>query len=234
MAINREEITKVIFNGTRIPAKDFTSPAVDGYNDNVAGLRGPEVRCRQGQGSLGQGRRHQPVAGRQDPSVAYNTDGGNKEWIDAVANNLKNNLGIKAEGQPFAKFAEILQPAHRQDPARLHPCRLAGRLPVAVQLPGPAPEDRRQRQLRGVLEPRVRQAPHRRPGRQVHGRRQRQVHQGTGDPASRTSRTCRSGTPPARPSGARTSPTWTPAGTAFCSTTTSPPSSPLNPSSSKS
>ena len=37
MAINREEITKVIFSGTRIPAKDFTSPAVDGYNENVAG-----------------------------------------------------------------------------------------------------------------------------------------------------------------------------------------------------
>ena len=40
--------------------------------------------------------------------IASNTDGGNKEWIDAVANGFKNNLGIQSEIQPFAKFAEVL------------------------------------------------------------------------------------------------------------------------------
>ena len=37
MAINREEVTDVIFNGTRTPATDFTSPIVDGYSDSLEG-----------------------------------------------------------------------------------------------------------------------------------------------------------------------------------------------------
>jgi len=37
MAINREEITEVIFQGTRTPASDFTSPVIDGWTDELEG-----------------------------------------------------------------------------------------------------------------------------------------------------------------------------------------------------
>src|SRR5690606_8163463 len=37
MAINRAEITDVIFQGTRTPASDFTSPVIDGWSDSLAG-----------------------------------------------------------------------------------------------------------------------------------------------------------------------------------------------------
>jgi len=37
MAINREEITDVIFQGTRTPASDFTSPVIDGWSDALEG-----------------------------------------------------------------------------------------------------------------------------------------------------------------------------------------------------
>ncbi|WP_421074504.1 MULTISPECIES: ABC transporter substrate-binding protein [unclassified Microbacterium] len=37
MAINREEITDVIFQGTRTPASDFTSPVIDGWSDSLEG-----------------------------------------------------------------------------------------------------------------------------------------------------------------------------------------------------
>lgn len=37
MAINREEITEKIFNGTRTPAKEFSSPVLPGYNDSIPG-----------------------------------------------------------------------------------------------------------------------------------------------------------------------------------------------------
>src|SRR5690606_4960424 len=40
MAINREAITKVIFEGTRTPASDFSSPVIDGWTDK---LKGAEV-----------------------------------------------------------------------------------------------------------------------------------------------------------------------------------------------
>lgn len=108
MAINREEITKVVFSGTRIPAKDFTSPAVDGYNDNVAGSDVLKFDAAKAKDLWTKAETMSPWPADKTLQLAYNTDGGNKEWIDAVANNLKNNLGIKAEGQPFAKFAEIL------------------------------------------------------------------------------------------------------------------------------
>ncbi len=36
-AINREEVTDKIFNKTRTPAKDFSSPLMPGFNDNIEG-----------------------------------------------------------------------------------------------------------------------------------------------------------------------------------------------------
>ena len=40
-------------------------------------------------------------------TIAYNADGGHQAWVDAVANSVKNTLGIQAEGQPYATFAEL-------------------------------------------------------------------------------------------------------------------------------
>lgn len=108
MAINREEITEVIYSGTRIPANDFTSPAIDGYNDNVAGSEVTKFDAAKAKEAWDKANTISPWPAGKVLQLAYNTDGGNKEWIDAVANNLKNNLGIKAEGQAFAKFAELL------------------------------------------------------------------------------------------------------------------------------
>jgi oligopeptide transport system substrate-binding protein len=108
MAINRDEITKVIFSGTRIPAKDFTSPAVDGYNENVEGSDVLKFDAAKAKEAWEKAEAISPWPADKTLQLGYNTDGGNKEWIDAVANNLKNNLGIQVEGQPFAKFAELL------------------------------------------------------------------------------------------------------------------------------
>ena len=36
-AINREEITDIVFSGTRTPMKDFTSPVIDGYSEDIPG-----------------------------------------------------------------------------------------------------------------------------------------------------------------------------------------------------
>lgn len=38
MAIDREAITDTIFEGTRTPAADFTSPVIDGWSDTLAGV----------------------------------------------------------------------------------------------------------------------------------------------------------------------------------------------------
>jgi oligopeptide transport system substrate-binding protein len=39
--------------------------------------------------------------------IAFNADGGHQEWVDAVANSIKNTLGIGAAGAPQPTFAQI-------------------------------------------------------------------------------------------------------------------------------
>ncbi len=107
-AINREEIAKVVFNGTRTPAKAFAPPVIDGFKDNLKGSEVLKFDAAKAKDLWAQAEKIQPYDGSKPLQIASNTDGGNKEWIDAVANGFKNNLGIQAEIQPFAKFAEVL------------------------------------------------------------------------------------------------------------------------------
>ena len=71
MAINRDEITDVIFQGTRTPATDFTSPVIDGYSDALPGCRGARVQRRRGEG--GRGRKPTPSPRGTAPSPSRTT-----------------------------------------------------------------------------------------------------------------------------------------------------------------
>jgi oligopeptide transport system substrate-binding protein len=107
-AINREEICKVIFNGTRTPAKAFVPPVIEGFEEGIKGSEVLTFDAAKAKDLWEQAEKIQPYDDSKPLQIASNTDGGNKEWIDAVANGFKNNLGIEAEIQPFAKFAEVL------------------------------------------------------------------------------------------------------------------------------
>jgi oligopeptide transport system substrate-binding protein len=107
-AINREEIAKVVFNGTRTPAKAFVPPVIDGFKEGLKGSEVLKFDAAKAKDLWTQAEKIQPYDNSKPLQIASNTDGGNKEWIDAVANGFKNNLGIQAEIQPFAKFAEVL------------------------------------------------------------------------------------------------------------------------------
>ena len=107
-AINREEIAKVVFSGTRTPAKAYAPPVIDGFKGDIPGSEVLTFDPAKAKDLWAQAENIQPYDGSKPLQIASNTDGGNKEWIDAVANGFKNNLGIQAEIQPFAKFAEVL------------------------------------------------------------------------------------------------------------------------------
>ncbi|WP_329489446.1 ABC transporter substrate-binding protein [Kitasatospora sp. NBC_01246] len=103
MAIDRESITKTIFSGTRKPADDFINPIIPGYR----------------QGALGDAAKYDPAKAKalfaqagglpgNTLEIGYNADGGHKEWIEAVGNQLKANLGIEVTFKPFEKFGAIL------------------------------------------------------------------------------------------------------------------------------
>jgi oligopeptide transport system substrate-binding protein len=105
MAINRDQITKVIFNGTRTPASDFTSPVINGWSDSLQGadvLKFDEANAKD---LWAHADANSKWSGTFES--AYNSDGGHQPWVDAVANSLKNTLGIDAAGKPYVDFATL-------------------------------------------------------------------------------------------------------------------------------
>ncbi len=105
MAINRDEITKVIFQGTRTPASDFTSPVIDGWSDKLAGSEVLQFNPEEAKKKWAEADKISPWSGKFQ--IGYNSDGGHQEWVDAVTNSIKDTLGIDASGAPYATFQEI-------------------------------------------------------------------------------------------------------------------------------
>lgn len=104
-AINREEITEVIFQGTRTPASDFTSPVIAGWSDSVPGSEVLAFDPEKAKELWAQADAIAPWSGKFE--IGYNADGGHQAWVDAVANSIKNTLGIDAAGAPSPTFAEF-------------------------------------------------------------------------------------------------------------------------------
>lgn len=105
-AIDREEITEKIFEGTRSPSTDFSSPLMPEYREDIPGSEVLEFDADEAKRLWAEADEIQPFTGKF--VVAYNGDGpGNKEWVEALTNQLKNNLGIQAEPKAYATFAEL-------------------------------------------------------------------------------------------------------------------------------
>ncbi|WP_066916607.1 peptide ABC transporter substrate-binding protein [Mycobacterium interjectum] len=102
-AVNREQICQRIFMGTRTPSRDFTARSLPGFEPNLPGndvLNFDPDRARQ---LWAQANAVSAWGGQY--AIAYNADAGNQEWVDAVANSVKNVLGIDAVGAPQPTFA---------------------------------------------------------------------------------------------------------------------------------
>lgn len=105
MAFDRKQITEKIFFGTRTPASDFTSPVIDGWSDKVPGSEVLQYNPEKAKQLWAEADKISKWDGTFQ--IAYNSDGGHQEWVDAVTNSLKNNLGIDASGAPYPTFAQI-------------------------------------------------------------------------------------------------------------------------------
>ncbi len=105
-AINRAEITDVIFQGTRQPAEDFTSPVIAGFDpEGIEGSDVMEYDVDKAKELWAQADAINPWSGTFQ--LAYNADGGHQEWVDATVNSIKNALGIDAVGLPYPDFAGL-------------------------------------------------------------------------------------------------------------------------------
>ncbi|MFE6895160.1 ABC transporter substrate-binding protein [Streptomyces sp. NPDC057694] len=108
MAIDRKQITETIFQNTRTPATDWTSPVLGAAGGFKEGLCGSACHydpteakklIKEGGGLPG-----------GQLKITYNADtGSHKEWVDAVCNSINNVLGDDKAcvGNPVGTFADF-------------------------------------------------------------------------------------------------------------------------------
>jgi len=108
MAIDRKTITEKIFQGTRTPATDLTSPVLGAAGGYQAGLAGAATTYDPAKA------RELIKAGGGIPgghlTIGYNADSGShKSWVDAVCNSINNVLGDNKAcvGAPTGTFADF-------------------------------------------------------------------------------------------------------------------------------
>lgn len=108
MAINRDQITNQIFQKTRTPASDWTSPVLGEEGGFKKGLCGPACEYDKAEAKKlieeGGG-----IPGGQ-LKISYNADtGSHKEWVDAVCNSINNVMGNNKAcvGGPVGTFADF-------------------------------------------------------------------------------------------------------------------------------
>ncbi|MER6192748.1 ABC transporter substrate-binding protein [Streptomyces cyaneofuscatus] len=108
MAINRKQITDQIFQKTRTPATDWTSPVLGEDGGFKEGLCGKECTYDKAAAKKlideGGG-----IPGGQ-LKLSYNADtGSHKEWVDAVCNSINNVMGNNKAcvGGPIGTFADF-------------------------------------------------------------------------------------------------------------------------------
>lgn len=106
MSINRKQITDKIFDGTRTPAKDFTSPVISGWNGDLEGSDVLDYNPSEAKKLWAQANEMSPYD--ETLTIQYNADGGHEAWVTAVTNSISNTLGIKAEGKAVPTFQEAL------------------------------------------------------------------------------------------------------------------------------
>jgi len=105
-AINREEITEKIFEGSRVPAEDFATSLFPGYTKDIPGSEVLDFDAAEAKKLWAEADAISKFDGAF--TLAYNGDGpGNKEWVEAVVNQVGTNLGIEAKPKAYATFKEL-------------------------------------------------------------------------------------------------------------------------------
>lgn len=106
-ALNRQELIDAVLHGEGTPAKEFTAPSLDGYPESLKGSENFEFDAEAARQLWARAEEIDPWETDKPFELAYNTDGGNKDWVDAVCHQIANALGITAQGKSYATFKEL-------------------------------------------------------------------------------------------------------------------------------
>jgi oligopeptide transport system substrate-binding protein len=102
LAVDREAIVDAVFNGTREPARSVISPVVEGSRPDACQYCDPDPeRANQLLDEAGFDR-SQPV------ELWFNAGAGHDEWVQAVGNQLRENLGVEYTLRGDLDFSQYL------------------------------------------------------------------------------------------------------------------------------
>ena len=108
MAIDRQAITEAIFQGTRAPAYGAVSPVVDGAREDACQYCKFDPQAAKDLLAQTGFDVSQPV------NLWFNSGAGHDEWVEAVGNQLRTNLGIEYSLQGQLDFSEYLPTAEEK------------------------------------------------------------------------------------------------------------------------
>lgn len=113
MAIDREAITKTIFEGNRQPVAGYGVPKVPGWTDGACGdlcEHNPEEAKRLFTESGYTGK----------IEITSNADGGHKEWIEAACGQITEALGAECVFAPVQAFGEIREKINAKEMTQIY------------------------------------------------------------------------------------------------------------------
>ncbi|WP_371617741.1 ABC transporter substrate-binding protein [Streptomyces sp. NBC_00454] len=104
MAIDRDTITKTVLQGTREPATGWVAKGVLGYTPNATGdvtkFDPAKAKALIAEGG---------GVPNNEIFIQFNSDGGHKEWVEAVCNSITQATGVKCTGDAKPDFQADLQ-----------------------------------------------------------------------------------------------------------------------------
>ena len=104
-AIDRAQIAKVIFRGTVQPSTDFTASVLPGHSAAIPGVDGIAF---DPEGAKALWARADAISKYDGVfTIGYNADASHQRWVEAMANYLRKNLGIRAEGKAYPTFKDF-------------------------------------------------------------------------------------------------------------------------------
>ncbi len=107
-AIDRQLIIDKVYSGGKVKADDFTAPVLEGYKADIPGKEVTDFDADAAKKLWDEADAISEWKSGDEFFVGYNVDGaGNKEYVEAVVNQLKSNLGINAVAKPFSSFKEL-------------------------------------------------------------------------------------------------------------------------------
>lgn len=107
VAINRQQIINVVLNGLGKPAVDFLAPPIQGYSSSLKGVENLKFSASRAKQLWEKANKLSAWPKDQAINFYYNADGGGKDIFDALANQVKNTLGVPTKSVAVATFSQF-------------------------------------------------------------------------------------------------------------------------------